>query len=49
MLDVTSKGTDMRKNVVEDKALSNAISARADRGQPKRDQPQKKVSNAIVK
>ena len=49
LLDVTSKGTDARKNVVEDKALSNALSERLNRSQPKREQPQKKASNAIVK
>lgn len=33
----------------EDKAMANALSERLNRGQPKREQPQKKASNAIVK
>ena len=33
----------------EDKAMANALSERLNRSQPKREQPQKKASNAIVK
>ena len=49
LLDVASKGTERRPNAVKDKALANALSERLNRSQPKREQPQKKASNAIVK
>ena len=49
LLDAASKGTYALGSTVENRNLANTLSERLNRGQPKREQPQKKASNAIVK